>query len=395
MEGNTDNGALAGIRVLDLTRLLPGPYCTLMLGDLGAEIIKVEEKGRGDYTREMLRGIYYSVNRNKKSISLDMKKHEGRQIIWDLAKVCDVVIEGFRPGVVERLGVDYESIKKVNPEIIYCSISGYGQDGPYRLEPGHDLNYLAVAGAMSIPGQHGQPPMRSGLPVADLSSAMFATVSILAALMARTRTNKGQYIDVSMTDGVFSWASARLGDYMIDQEMPSAEELDHILATNDLFETKDGRKIALGVLEEPFWIGLCKSIGREELLYDIRYETNELRKENKQSLHKLLTDVFLQKDQAAWMEVLKANKVPASKVNNAEEAFHDPQLQARGMVERIFVPALHKEIYQVPYPVKFSETPPEIKSAPPELGEHTEEILQSVLGYPESKIAQLKSLELF
>ncbi|EKN66972.1 Formyl-CoA transferase [Neobacillus bataviensis LMG 21833] len=395
MEGNTDNGALAGIRVLDLTRLLPGPYSTLMLGDLGAEIIKVEEKGRGDYTREMLRGIYYSVNRNKKSISLDMKKHEGRQIIWDLAKVCDVVIEGFRPGVVERLGVDYETIKKVNPEIIYCSISGYGQDGPYRLEPGHDLNYLAVAGTMSIPGQLGQPPNRSGLPVADLSSAMFATVSILAALMARTRTKKGQYIDVSMTDGVFSWASTRLGDYMIDQEMTPAEEMEHISATNDLFETKDGKRIALGVLEDPFWIGLCKSIGREELLYDKRYKTNELRKENKHSLHKLLMDVFIQKDQAVWMEELLANKVPASKVNNAEEAFHDPQLQARGMVERLFVPALHKEIYQVPFPVKFSETPAEIKFAPPELGEHTEEILKSVLGYPENKIAQLKSMDLF
>jgi crotonobetainyl-CoA:carnitine CoA-transferase CaiB-like acyl-CoA transferase len=390
-----NEGALKGVRILDLTRLLPGPYCTLLLGDLGAEIIKVEEKGRGDYTREMLRGIYYSVNRNKKSISLDMKKEEGRDIILELAKVCDVVIEGFRPGVVERLGVDYETIKTVNPQIVYCSISGYGQDGPYRLEPGHDLNYLAVAGAMSIPGQLGVDPMRSGLPVADLSSAMFATVSILSALLARAHTKKGQYIDVSMTDAVFSWASTRFGDYMIDQEITPPEKMHHIIATNDTFETKDGKKIALGVLEEPFWIGLCKSIGREDLLMDKRYETNELRRENKFTLHKIVTDALLQKDQETWLYILKENKVPASKVNNAGEAFQDPQLQARGMIEKLFVPALEKEIYQVPFPAKLSETPAQIKYPPPKLGEHTEEILGSVLGYSENKISQLKSLDLF
>ncbi|WP_413299873.1 CaiB/BaiF CoA-transferase family protein [Bacillus sp. 1P10SD] len=395
MSQNTFNGALKGLRILDLTRLLPGPFCTLMLGDLGAEIIKVEEKGRGDYTREMLRGIYYSVNRNKKSISLDLKKEEGRQIIWDLAKVSDVVIEGFRPGVVERLGVDYDTIKKINPQIIYCSISGFGQDGPYRLVPGHDVNYLAVAGALSIPGQFGYPPIRSGLPVADLSSAMFAAVSILSALFARNKTKKGQFLDVSMTDSVFSWASTRLGDFMISQEISQMDNMDHVLATNDIFETKDGKRIAIGVLEEPFWIGLCKTICREDLLKDNRYETHADRKENKNSLHKLLTDIFLQKDQATWMELLKTNKVPASKVNNPEEAFHDSQLQARGMIERLFVPSLNKEIYQVPFPVKLSDTPAEIKSPPPALGEHTEEVLKSVLGYSENKIVQLNSLDLF
>ncbi|GEN35434.1 MULTISPECIES: CaiB/BaiF CoA transferase family protein [Aneurinibacillus] len=385
-----DKEALIGLRILDLTRLLPGPYCTLLLGDLGAEIIKVEEKGRGDYTRDMLRGIYYAVNRNKKSISVDLKLEEGRQIVLDLAKQCDVLVEGFRPGVVNRLGIDYETIKAVNPKIIYCSISGYGQDGPYKLEPGHDLNYLSVAGAMSIPGQMGYPPMRSGLPVADLSSSMFAAVSILAAVVYQRSTGKGQYIDVSMTDSVFSWASTRFGDYMIERELIDPEKMEHILATNDIFETKDGKKIALGVLEEHFWIGLCKGISREDLLQDNRFLTNELRKQNKEILHEILKEIFKTKTREEWLRLLKEQKAPASSVNNVEEAFSDQQLNYRGMIQKIFVSSLNKDILQVPYPVKLSETPAKIKSAPPELGEHTDMILRYILNYSEEKINKLK-----
>nr|WP_309100169.1 CaiB/BaiF CoA-transferase family protein [Fredinandcohnia onubensis] len=390
-----ENGALQGVKILDLTRLLPGPYCTLLLGDLGAKIIKVEEKGRGDYIRELAKGTYYAVNRNKKSISLDLKKDEGRQIILELAAKCDVVIEGFRPGVVQRLGIDYGTLNKINPQLVYCSISGYGQDGPYRLEPGHDINYMAVSGALSIPGQLGIPPVRSGLPIADLSSGMFAALSILAAIIARSHTYKGQYIDVSMTDSIFSWASTRFGEYMLEQEAITPEKMAHITATNNIFETKCGNKIAIGVSEEHFWIGLCKSLERLDLLEDHRYQTGHLRQQNKETLQKVLKESFLQRDQKTWLKILLENKVPASKVNSVKEAFRDQQLIARGMINKLFVPQLGKEVYQVPYPAKFSETPAKISSHPPSIGEHTDEILSNILGYSDDKITKLKSLEVF
>ncbi|MGG1677206.1 CaiB/BaiF CoA transferase family protein [Neobacillus sp. NRS-1170] len=384
--------ALTGIRVLDLTRLLPGPYCTQLLGDLGAEIIKVEEKGSGDYIRELNPGTFYAVNRNKKSLTLDLKQEVGRQILLDLAANSDVVIESFRPGVVERLGIDYQSVKKVNPGIVYCSISGYGQDGPYRLEPAHDLNCLAMSGALSIPGQLGYPPVRSGLPVADLATSMFAAFSIVSALLFNRETGKGQYIDVSMSDSVFAWSSTRFGSYFLDGHLPETDDAHHLHATNEVYTANDGKRLAIAAIEDQFWQGLCHSIDRVDLLTNPDFTSVELRLMHKQALRSLLQETFLRHSRDEWIDLLKTNKVPATPVNDIMEASADPQLKARSMIQSVFVPQLNRDIQQAAFPAKLSETPAVIKNPPPEVGEHTYEILNTILKLKENQIAHMEQI---
>ncbi|KJS12251.1 MAG: hypothetical protein VR67_03595 [Peptococcaceae bacterium BRH_c8a] len=382
-------GVLDNIKILDFTRLLPGPFCTLLLADLGANVIKVEEKGRGDYAREMLPGAYYSVNRNKRSLAIDLKKDGGKEIIKDLAAKSDVLVEGFRPGVACRLGIDYNTIVEHNPEVIYCSLSGYGQYGPYKLDPGHDINYLSLTGVMSIPGQVGLPPARSGLPVGDLAAAMYAVVSILAALYHRRESGEGQFIDISITDCVFSWASTRFGGMGLELNEEPEQVFDHIRATNDIFTTGDGKKIALGIIEEPFWENFCKVIGRPDLLEDEKFKSDSLRCQNSLSLHKILTDIFLSNTRDYWLDLLSKN-VPVSTINSIKEALSDPHLSARNMIQRIKVPYLNKEIIQVPFAGKLSKTPPDIRQAPPTLGQHTEEILTKELGLTPLEIKNLR-----
>ncbi|MFZ5631680.1 MAG: CaiB/BaiF CoA transferase family protein [Bacillota bacterium] len=383
-------GALDNIKVLDFTRLLPGPFCTMLLGDLGADIIKVEERGRGDYAREILPGAYYSVNRNKRSIAVDLKTEAGKEIAGRLAEKCDVLVEGFRPGVAGRVGIDYRAVSRRNPAIVYCSISGYGQYGPYQPEPGHDVNYLSLAGAMSIPARVGGPPARSGLPVGDLASAMYAAVSILAALYHRKETGGGQYIDIAIADCVFSWASTRFGDIISGVDGTVHEEFSHVRATNDVFDTADGRQIAIGVLEEAFWANLCRGIGRPDLLEDERFKSDHLRYENSLELHRVLSGTFVKKTQREWLELLRPNNVPATPVNSLREAILDPHFRVRGMVGSVRLPYLDREIVQVPFAGKLSRTPAQIRRAPPFLGEHTGQILAEELGYSREKIKELK-----
>ncbi|MHB1420726.1 MAG: CaiB/BaiF CoA transferase family protein [Bacillota bacterium] len=381
--------SLRGVTVLDLTRLLPGPYCTMLLGDMGADVIKVEEPLAGDYTRDMLPGIYYAVNRNKKSIAVDMKQEQGKQAILRLAARADVVVEGFRPGVVERLGVGYGDLKAVNPEIIYCSISGFGQTGPYRLLPGHDINYLAVAGALSIPPAVNLPPTRPGLPITDLCAGMFAVISILAALQARNQGAGGQYLDVSMTDAIFSWVSTFGGEYALTGEEIDPDKMHHLNPTNDVFETADGKRIAIGVVEEHFWQGLCKASGREDVLGKEPFSTFELRRENAVELKTIVQDIFLERPLEQWMSLLEKCGVPHAKVNTVAEAYNDIQLTARQMVAEVSVPHLGKSIKQVAFPVRMSGTPAEIVTHPPALGEHTSNVLSS-FGFSEQEVDELR-----
>ena len=380
---------LEGIKILDLSRLLPGPYCSMLLSDLGAEVIKFEQPGVGDYVRDMIPEIFMSVNRNKKSVTLSLKSQKGKDIFHRMVEESDVVMEGFSPGVTKRLGVDYETVKKINPMIVYCSISGFGQDGPYRDVPGHDINYQGVGGVLSIPGRVGEPPSKPGIPVGDLSSSMFAALSILAALMARDKIGKGQYIDVSMTDGIVSWMSVRAGGYLTKGEIPQVNEMGHLSPANDIFETKDGKKITLGALEEHFWKSLCELLGLQELLNDPRYDTHQKRVRDGSEVSERLKAAFLKRTRAEWIEEMNKSRIPCGPVYTMEEVFSDPHILHRGLVQEIDDPKLGK-IKQVPFPVKFSETSAEVQSPPPEMGQHTEEVLLA-FGYGKEEIEKLKN----
>jgi crotonobetainyl-CoA:carnitine CoA-transferase CaiB-like acyl-CoA transferase len=337
----------------------------MLLGDLGAEVIKVEQPKTGDPARANP-GFFKGINRNKKSITLDLKKPSAGEIMKRLVREADVFSEGFRPGVVKRLGVDYETLKKINPRLIYCSISGYGQNGPYRNLPGHDLNYMAMAGMLDSirdkDGNHVSP----GVAIGDLSSGMFAVIGIMAALMARGHTGKGQYVDVSMFDGLLSWMSIRFGLFF--QNGSSARPYD---AGYGVFKAGDGKPFTLGIAHENwFWDRLCTAIGLPEYVGIQATERHQRRKE----LVAELESVFSQKTREKWINILIEADVPVAPVKTPEEVLEDPQVLFREMIQEIKGP-FGESFRQVAFPVKLSETPALIQSPPPELGEHTEEVL--------------------
>jgi len=379
---------LDGIRILDLSRLLPGPYCSMLLSDLGAEVIKFEQPGVGDYVRDMIPEIFMSANRNKKSVTLSLKSEKGREIFYRMVEKSDVVLEGFSPGVTKRLCVDYDTVQKINPKIVYCSISGFGQDGPYRDIPGHDINYLGVGGILGIPGQVGVPPARPGIPIGDLSSSLFAALSILAALRVRDSSGYGQYLDVSMTDGLVSLMSVRAGGYLATGKMPDINEMGHLSPANDIFETKDGKKVTLGALEEHFWTDMLKVLELEEILDDPEYSTHRKRIENGHKISEILKEKFLSKTRDEWVEKMSKARVPCGPVLTMEEVFSDPHILQRGLVKEID-DKKHGKIKQVPFPVKFSKTPAKIVGAPPDMGQHTDEVLEA-FGYSKNQIDKLR-----
>ncbi len=356
---------LEGIKILDSAHQYPGPYCSMLLGDLGAEIIKVEQPGIGDPARANP-GFFKGINRSKKSITLDLKKPSATEIIKRLVREADVFTEGFRPGVVKRLGVDYETLKEINPRLIYCSISGYGQDGPYRDLPGHDLNYMAMAGMLdSIRDKDGNhvPP---GVAIGDLSSGMFAVIGIMAALMAREKTGQGQYIDVSMFDGLLSWMSIRFGLFF--NTGSSERPYD---AGYGVFKAGDGKPFTLGIAHENwFWDRLCQACGLPEYIGIPSRERHQRRKE----LVGKLEEVFSQKTRDEWIKILIEADVPVAPIKTPEQALEDPQVIFRKMIQEIPIPS-GGSIKQVAFPIKLSETPAVMQSPPPELGEHTEEVL--------------------
>jgi crotonobetainyl-CoA:carnitine CoA-transferase CaiB-like acyl-CoA transferase len=364
---------------LDSAHQYPGPYCSMLLGDLGAEIIKMEQPKTGDPARANP-GFFKGINRNKKSITLDLKKPSAGEIMKRLVREADVFTEGFRPGVVKRLGVEYETLKEINPRLIYCSISGYGQDGPYRDLPGHDLNYMAMAGMLDSirdkDGNHVSP----GIAIGDLSSGMFAVIGIMAALMARGSTGKGQYIDVSMFDGLLSWMSIRFGLFF--QNGSSARPYD---AGYGVFKAGDGKPFTLGIAHENwFWDRLCRATGLEEYVGIPSAERHKRRKEMVEKLQ----SVFSQKNLEDWMKILIEADVPVAPVKIPEEVLEDPQVLFREMIQEIKGPS-GESFRQVAFPVKLSETPARIQSPPPELGQHTEEVLQKA-GYSREDIKRFR-----
>lgn len=386
-------GALSGIKVLDLTRLLPGPYCTLMMADYGAEVIKIEEPGNGDYIRwrepaiERIGARHLTINRNKKSMELNLKTEEGKEIFKKMAATADVIIESFRPDVMKRLGLGYEEISKINDGIIYCSLTGYGQTGPYRKLPGHDINYIGYSGILGLIGEEDGKPVIPGVQIADIGGgALMALSGICMALLHKGRTGRGQYIDVSMMDGAITWLYAAASDYFASDEIPKRgkNRLDGHYAFYNVYETKDGKYLSIGASELKFWKRICELIEKPEWI-----ELHEGTVEVQERLKKDLSEVFRQKDQKEWLELLALEETCVGPVNDIAQIFNDPQIIERELFIQMDHPVAGK-IRQIGFPIKFSNTPGEIYAHSPILGEHTEELLLQ-LGYSKDKIDQIRS----
>jgi crotonobetainyl-CoA:carnitine CoA-transferase CaiB-like acyl-CoA transferase len=316
---------LQGVKVLDFSLLLPGPFATVALGDLGADVIKVEPPG-GDAARGFQFPLFKMANRNKRSIILDLKRPEAMRVVEQLTRGVDVAIEGFRPGVTERIGIDFESLSKINPRLIYCSLSGYGQNGPERLIPGHDLNYLSAAGAFALSGHWLESPRRSGMPVADLAAGSYAVIAILSALHERQRTGKGVYLDLSLAEAAMSFTAARHG-FELDRVTR-----DHLWPTNDLFDVADGA-IALGIVEEKFWqnfVAAARDLAPD--LDDPKYASEPQRRELGDVLAKRMREVMGMRTSDDWMERFGRHDVPAQRVLTPAQSAERPQVKVREMI---------------------------------------------------------------
>jgi crotonobetainyl-CoA:carnitine CoA-transferase CaiB-like acyl-CoA transferase len=371
--------ALKDVKILNLSHIFPASYCTMLLSDLGADVIVVDPPGGSIY---VLPGLDFT-DRNSRSITLDLKSDKGKKICRQLAEQSDVLIEEFRPGLVKRLGLDYDSIKSINPDIIYCSISGYGQDGPYRDRPGHAISYEGTAGLFTFSPD--VPILRGGLPVGDPATGMWTTIGILAALRARDKTGKGQYVDISMTDGLVSWATGFMGYQIATGLKPLDTGAGHLDPANcNVFETKGGKYITLShANEESLWRSLCLALGRKDLA---DMPPSERRGRREKELTEVIRQILLTKTRDEWDPILSAGGVAWGPAYNLDEVTSDPQIKHRMVVE-VNDPKKGKK-QQIAFPIKFSETPAEIRSLPFTQGEHTDEILIS-LGYKPKEIEQL------
>jgi formyl-CoA transferase len=389
------SGPLSGVRVLDLSRVLAGPFCTMLLGDLGAEVIKVERPGGGDDTREWgppfaagESAYYLCVNRNKKSVALDLKSPKGIAAVRALSARSDVVLENFRVGVADKLGLGYEALAQGNPGLVYCSITGYGQTGPYRDLPGYDFILQAMSGLMSVTGEPAGEPMKLGVATVDLTAGMYAAVAILAALRSRDATGRGQRIDLALMDSALSWLANVGGNYLVSGDVPGRFGNAHAtIVPYQVFRSKDGY-LAVGIGNDRQYRTFCEIAGAPELSSDERFSTNPARVRNREALVPLLERVFAKRPTAEWIEDLWSGGIPAGPINTVDRALEDPNTAARGMVVGMPHPTAGS-VRLVGSPMKFSATPVEYRQAPPLLGEHTEEVLRDVLGMPPGEIRAL------
>jgi len=385
--------ALEGIKIIDLTRLGPGPYCTMLLADMGADVIKVEAGGGRaaqvietmDAEVEERRRAFNAEGRNKRSIVLNLKMGGAREVFYKLVKDSDVVIEEFRPGVLKRLGADYDTISKINPGIILCSITGYGQDGPYAQVPGHDINYMSTAGAQSMIGPRGGPPVMTFNLIGDYSGgSMQAALGITLALIARERTGRGQHVDISMTDGIISLMHGEAAGYFDTGRVPARGDLLSIGGAPfyGVYETKDGKYVSIAALEPWFYANLCELLGREDLL---PYEWDAAKWDE---LSAEFRKIFRTKTRDEWVELLRQKDVCVAPVNSVNEVFEDPQVVQREMAVEIEHPTLGR-VKQVGIGIKLSDTPGAVRSVAPKPGQHTDEILMG-LGYTGENVAELR-----
>ncbi len=391
-----DNGdiMLEGIKVLDLSRALAGPYCTMLLGDMGADVIKIERPGKGDDSRawgppfiEGESAYFLSINRNKKSITLNLKSEKGKEILFKLIKISDVLIETNRPGVMEKLGLSFEEVKNVNPKIVYCSISGFGQTGPYKLRPGFDQVIQGMGGLMSITGEENRPPIKVGVAITDVGAGMYAAIGILAALLRRDKTGKGEYIDVSMLDGTISWLTYQSGRYFASGEVPKPMGSGHpLIVPYQAFKTKDVY-INIAVGNDSLWRKFCETIGLN-IADDPKFSTNAKRVENKEELIKILNEILSKKTGKEWLEILNKAGIPCGPIYKLNDIFSDPHVLSRGMVSEIEHPKAGK-IKLTGVPIKFKNSPGKIRLHPPLLGENNFEILEEI-GYKKEEIEKFR-----
>ncbi len=387
--------ALQGYRILDLSRILAGPYCTMILGDQGAEVIKVERPDVGDDTRTWgppfaggESAYYLCCNRNKKSIAIDLKHPEGVALVRELAARSDVLVENFTPGLMKKFGLDYDTLREVNPRLVYASISAYGQDGPYRDRPGYDMVLSAVGGLMWITGERDGDPVKVGVAITDVLTGVYASGAITSALLWRERSGRGQHLDISLLDAQVSGLANIASNYLVAGKEATRWGTAHeSIIPYQVFRTAD-RPIAIAVANQKLWEIFCRVTGRDEWLDDPRFESNPKRVENRQTLLPLIEQLFAEKTCDEWMEIFVAASIPCGPVNNMEHLFEDPQLKHRNMIVDVPHPTIDK-LRLTGIPIKYSETPGEIRSHPPLLGEHTAEILTDVLGYPLDRVEEL------
>jgi len=388
---------LSDVRVIDLSRVLAGPYCTMMLGDLGAEVIKVEQPGVGDETRQWgppfaggESAYYLCVNRNKKAITLNLKSERGREILRELIQRGDVLVENFRVGTMEGWGLGYEALREINPGLIYCTISGYGPDGPYWDRPGYDFVIQAEGGIMSITGPVEGPPYKVGVAIVDITAAMFAATAILAALRERECSGQGQRIDISLLECQVAWLANVASNYLVSGERPGRYGNAHPnIVPYETFETADGY-VALGVGNDRQYRAFCQAAGYEHLADDPRFATNPDRVRNRDILIPLLQEVFREKTTQEWIDLFFEIDIPGGPINAIDQVFQHPQLVARGIVVEVPHPTAGT-VKLVRSPMHLSRTPPQVRHHPPLLGEHTEEILTTFLGYSRAEVEELQA----
>jgi len=391
--------ALDGIKVLDLSRALAGPYCTMMLADMGAEVIKVEMPGTGDDSRawgppfvEGESAYFMSINRNKKSITLDMKGDKAIEIIMKLIKGSDVLVENFRPGAMERLGLAYQQVKAVNPRLVYCSISGFGQNGPYRMLPGFDQVLQGMGGLMSITGEPDGPPVKVGVPIADITAGMFAAYGIAIALFTREKTGSGQMVDISLLDSQVALLTYRAGSFFASGEIPKRIGSGHpVIVPYQAFKARDVY-INIAVGNDQLWGKFCKAVGLEDIMNDHRFATNAKRVQNRDEVVKAVGDLIATKNGEEWLKILTDAGIPCGPIYTVDKIFSDPQVIHRQMVAELHHPKAGT-IKVTGNPVKLSDTPGEPSVAPPLLGQHTQEVLEG-LGYSAKEIEELKQAKL-
>ena len=393
----TAPGPLSGILVLDLSRVLSGPYCSMMLSDMGARVIKIEHPARGDDTRhwgppfQQGESVYFlSVNRNKESVAIDFSVPQGRALLDGLLNKADVVIENFRPGTLRKFGLDYASLSAAHPSLIYCSVSGFGQTGRRSPEPGYDAIAQAEGGLMSVTGLPDGPPIRPGLPIADLATGMFAASGILAALFNRERTGRGQSVDVALLDSVAALLTYQAGAYFATGVPPTRHGNRHaMIAPYDLFTAADGDFI-LAVGNDAQFRRCCEAMGLGELGHDPRFATNRDRVERYEELRAILDATFRTADRGAWLARLAAEGVPVGPVRNVKELMADPQLGDRGMVTTVDHPKAGR-LPLVGSPINFSDAPEAVRTPPPLLGQHTAAVLKEMLGLDDDAVRKLEA----
>jgi crotonobetainyl-CoA:carnitine CoA-transferase CaiB-like acyl-CoA transferase len=387
---------LAGLKVLDLSQIMAGPYCTMVLADLGAEVIKVEKAGKGDDSREM--GPYVNeesasfahINRNKKGIVINLKDPQGREVLYDLARWADVVVENFLVGVTKSLGVDYETLSRINPRLVYCSISGFGQTGPYAHKGGFDLVAQGMTGMMSMTGETGGRPLKAGIAIYDIGAGITAVYAILAARIHQMNTGEGQHIDISLAECGLPWFIWEAAAYFTTGIVPTATGSRHrVSAPYQAFRTGSGY-IVIGAANQRSWERLCNGVlGRPDLIQDPRFATNSSRLAHVEELEVLLEEMFAKADAATWIARCEESGVPCGPINDFGQALEDPHFLARGMVQEVEHPVLGR-MKMLGIPTKFSRTPGSVDTAAPTLGQHTDEVLRG-LGMAPERIMGLRS----